>query len=157
MKNAAAQIFRNGINALGISIGTAILPSLNAIMKAIGPVLVSFAEFAQNNRGLVTGIVLVGGALAGLIIALPVIAAVVSAIGTIGAAFAAGGIFAGIVPIIAGMGTVFAVLGSTVAGFIGTAVTGFGAFAMAAGAAMLPLLPWIALIAGIGVDRKSVV
>jgi TP901 family phage tail tape measure protein len=142
---AQAQIFRNGINALGISIGAAILPSLNAIMKAIGPVLVSFAEFAQNNRGLVTGIVLVGGALAGLIIALPVIAGVVSAVGTIGGAIAAAG------PIIAGLGTVFAVLGSTVAGFIGTAVTGFGAFAMAAGAAMLPLLPWIALIAGIGV------
>lgn len=142
---AQAQIFRNGINALGISIGAAILPSLNAIMKAIGPVLVSFAEFAQNNRGLVTGIVLVGGALAGLIIALPVIAGVVSAVGTIGGAVAAAG------PIIAGLGTVFAVVGSAVAGFIGTAVTGFGAFAMAAGAAMLPLLPWIALIAGIGV------
>jgi TP901 family phage tail tape measure protein len=124
--SAQAQIFRNGINALGVSIGAAILPSLNAIMKAIGPVLVGFAEFAQNNQWLVTGIVLVGGALAGLVIALPIIAGVVSAVGTIGAAIAAA------MPIVAGLQTVFIVLGSTI------------------GAAMLPLLPWIALIAGIG-------
>lgn len=130
---AQAQIFQNGINALGISIGAAILPSLNAIMKAIGPVLVSFAEFAQNNQGLVTGIVLVGGALAGLIIALPVIAGVVSAVGTIGAAVAAA------TPIVAGLGTVFAVIGAGI------------------GAAMLPLLPWIALIAGVGVGIYALV
>ena len=86
--SAQMTIFRNGINALGISIGTAILPSLNAIMKAIGPILVGFAEWAQNNQWLVTGIVLIGGALAGLVIALPIIAGVVSAIGTIGAAIA---------------------------------------------------------------------
>jgi TP901 family phage tail tape measure protein len=134
--SAQATIFRNGVNALGISIGTAILPSLNAIMKAIGPVLVRFAEFAQQNQGLVTGIVLVGGALAGLVIALPVIAGVITAIGTLKTAFIAakaaavamnvGGLIAGWLPRIASLGIAF-------------------------GTAMLPLLPWIALIAGIGV------
>jgi TP901 family phage tail tape measure protein len=124
---AQAKIFQNGIQAMGISLGTALLPSLNAVMKAVGPIMVSFAEWAQNNQGLVTGIVVIGGALAGLVIALPVIAGIIGAIGTIGAAVAAAS------PIVAGLGTVFAVLGGTI------------------GAAMLPLLPWIALIAGIGV------
>jgi TP901 family phage tail tape measure protein len=149
---AQAKIFQNGIQAMGISLGTALLPSLNAVMKAVGPIMVRFAEWAQNNQGLVTGIVLVGAALAGLIIALPVIAGVVSAIGTIGGAVAAAA------PIVAGLGTVFAVIGSAITtglipaigGFVSTAVAGLGSFAVAAGAAMLPLLPWIALIAGIG-------
>jgi hypothetical protein len=116
-------IFRNGINALGISIGTAILPSLNAIMKAIGPVMVGFAEWAQNNQWLVTGIVLIGGALAGLVIALPIIAGVLSAIGTIGAAIAAA------TPIVAGLGTVFMVLATGPIGIAAAAIAGIGALA----------------------------
>jgi TP901 family phage tail tape measure protein len=168
---AQAQIFRNGINALGVSIGAAILPSLNAIMKAIGPVLVKFAEFAQNNQGLVTGIVLIGGALAGLVIALPIIAGVITAIGTIGTAMAgvtigatiagwlgyigiAAGWFSSLGATIAGalgvVGPAFAAIGTAITGFVATAVTGFTTFAGAAFTAMLPLLPWIALIAGIG-------
>lgn len=147
---AQAKIFQNGLNALGISIGSALLPSLNGIMKAIGPIMVGFAGWAQNNQGLVTGIVLIGGALAGLIIVLPIIAGVISAIGTIGTAWAgfqalniAGWIAGALIPAIAGIGT-------AIAGFVSSAVAGFGAFAAAAFTAMLPLLPWIALIAGIG-------
>ena len=121
--SAQMTIFRNGINALGISIGTAILPSLNAIMKAIGPILVGFAEWAQNNQWLVTGIVLIGGALAGLVIALPIIAGVVSAIGTIGAAIAVAS------PIIAGIGTVIAVLATGPIAIAAAAIAGIGALA----------------------------
>jgi TP901 family phage tail tape measure protein len=121
---AAAQmtIFRNGINALGISIGTAILPSLNAIMKGVGPILVGFAEWAQQNQWVVTGIVLIGGALAGLVIALPIIAGVVSAIGTIAGAIAVAS------PIIAGLGTVFALLAGPI-GIAAAVIVGIGALA----------------------------
>lgn len=128
--SAQAKIFQNGINALGISIGAALLPSLNSIMKTIGPVMVGLGDWAQKNEGLVTGIVLIGGALAGLVIALPLIAGLITAITTIGTAI---GAVTAAVPAIAGLGTVFAVLGTTI------------------GAAMLPLLPWVALLAGIGV------
>jgi TP901 family phage tail tape measure protein len=117
---AQAQIFRNGIQAVGISVGAALLPSLNAIMKAVGPILVGFAEWAQANQGLVTGIVLVGGALAGLVIALPVIAGVISAIGTIGTAI---GAVTAMFPVLAGLGTVIAVAGGpitlVIAGIVG--------------------------------------
>lgn len=132
---AQAKIFQNGIQALGISIGTAVLPSLNAIMKAVGPIMVGFAEWAQKNQGLVTGIVLIGGALAGLVVALPIIAGVITAIGTIKTALVAvniGGLIAGWLP-------------------------AFVSFGVAAGAAMLPLLPWVALIAGIGVGIFALV
>jgi TP901 family phage tail tape measure protein len=121
--SAQMTIFRNGINALGISLGTAILPSLNAIMKGLGPILVGFAEWAQNNQWLVTGIVLIGGALAGLVIALPIIAGVITAIGTIGAAIAAAS------PIIAGLGTVFMVLATGPIGIAAAAILGIGALA----------------------------
>jgi TP901 family phage tail tape measure protein len=121
---AAAQmkIFQNGINALGVSIGTAILPSLNSIMKAVGPILIGFAEWAQNNQWVVTGIVLIGGALAGLVIALPIIAGVIGAITTIGGAIAVA------TPIIAGLGTVFALLAGPI-GIAAAAIIGIGALA----------------------------
>lgn len=127
MKTSSSQmqIFQNGINAMGISIGTALLPSLNAIMKTVTPVLVKFAEWAQNNQGLVTSIVLIGGALSGLVIVLPIIAGVVSAIGTIGAAIT--GVMAA-VPLLAGIGTVFALVVPPI-GLAAAAIAGVAALA----------------------------
>jgi TP901 family phage tail tape measure protein len=129
MGTSAAQtkIFQNGIQAVGISVGAALLPSLNSILKTITPLLVKFGEWAQKNEGLVTTIVLIGGALAGLVIALPIIAGVISAIVTIGKAIA------GAKLLLAAWAIGFKIIGGTIF------------------AAMLPLLPWIALIAGIGV------
>lgn len=147
---AQTKIFQNGINALGISIGSALLPSLNGILKVLTPLLVRFAEFAQNNQGLVTGIVLIGGALAGLIIVLPIIAGVISAIGTIGTALASVSLGATIAGWLGIVGPAMAAIGAAFTGFASTAVAGLGAVGAAGFTAMLPLLPWIALIAGIG-------
>jgi TP901 family phage tail tape measure protein len=123
--SAQMKIFQNGINAVGVSIGAAILPSLNSILKAVTPVLVRFAEWTQNNQGLATGIVLVGGALSGLIIVLPIIAGVVSAIGTIGAAI---GAVMTSVPLLAGIGTVFALVVPPI-GLAAAAIAGVAALA----------------------------
>lgn len=119
---AQAQIFRSGIQAVGISVGSALLPSLNSILKAVTPLLIRFGEWAQKNEGLVTSIVLVGGALAGLVIALPIIAGVVSAIGTIGAAI---GAVTAAFPVLAGIGTVIAVAGGPITAII-AGIVGIG-------------------------------
>lgn len=114
--------FRNSADRLGISLGNALLPSLTRMAEAITPLVEKFAAFAEKNPAIATGIVAIAGAISALVLIAPGVVAVASAIGTIAAAL----------PIIAGLQTVFIVLGSTI------------------GAAMLPLLPWIALIAGIG-------
>lgn len=117
---AQAKIFGNGMNAVGISIGAAILPSLNAVLKSVTPLLVKFAEWAQKNEGLVTGIVLIGAGLAGLVLAMPFIASFVSVIGSLSAAItAAGG--AGVV-----LGGIFAALTGPVTLTI-AAIVGVGA------------------------------
>ena len=108
---AQAKIFQNGVQAVGISVGTALLPSLNSILKTVTPLLIRFGEWAQKNEGLVTTIVLIGGALSGLVIALPIIAGVIGAIGTIGTAI---GAVTAAFPALAGIGTVIAVAGGPI-------------------------------------------
>ena len=108
---AQAKIFQNGVQAVGISVGTALLPSLNSILKTVTPLLIGFGEWAQKNEGLVTTIVLIGGALSGLVIALPIIAGVIGAIGTIGTAI---GAVTAAFPVLAGIGTVIAVAGGPI-------------------------------------------
>lgn len=115
--------FQNSSQRLGIAIGQALLPSLTRIAEAITPAVEGIASWAAANPGLTTGIVMIGGALAGLVIALPIIAGVVSAIGTIGAAISAAS------PIIAGLGTVFAIIGGPITIAIGLiAAVAAGAF-----------------------------
>lgn len=78
MKTTTSQfkMFRNQLAAIGISVGLVLLPALNSIMKALAPVLRGAAKWAQQHKELTLGIVLVTGALAGLVIALPILAAV---------------------------------------------------------------------------------
>jgi TP901 family phage tail tape measure protein len=77
------KLAQNGVNALGISIGSALLPSINRILKAVTPLVVKFADWAQKNEGLVTTIAVIGTAVAGLVIALPVLAGLVASITTL--------------------------------------------------------------------------
>jgi TP901 family phage tail tape measure protein len=127
--------FQNSAQRLGIAVGNALLPPLTRLAEIITPLAEGFANFAASNPRIATGIVLIGGALAGLVLALPVIAGVVTAIGTLKTALVAvnlGGLIAGWLPAIAGLGT-------------------------AIWTASLPLLPWVALIAGIGVGIYALV
>jgi TP901 family phage tail tape measure protein len=121
--SSQAQIFQNGLNAVGVTIGTALLPSLNSTLKIVVPVLVRFAEWAQKNEGLVTGIVQVGLAISGLLIAVPILTGIVSAFGAIGTAIGAV-LSAG--PLLAGLGTVFALVVPPI-GLVAAAIAGVAA------------------------------
>ncbi len=118
--------FQNSAQRLGITVGNALLPPLTRIAEFITPVVEGIANWAAANPGLMTGIVAIGGALAGLVIALPIIAGVVVSIGTIGTAI--GGVAAAF-PVIAGLGTVFMVLATGPVGIAVAAVAGFAALA----------------------------
>lgn len=153
-----AILFQNNLNGLGIAVGSVLLPSINKLFTAATPVISSFARWAEKNEGLAAGIILTTGALAGLILIAPGLAAIAGGIKAISAGIAAmkiGATIAGWLPAILG----FAKTG-------GAALLGFGkaagiamigatkaviSFGISAFTAMLPLLPWIALIAGIGV------
>jgi TP901 family phage tail tape measure protein len=115
--------FNNSAQRLGITVGNALLPPLTRIAEFITPMVEGISNWAAANPGLMTGIVAIGGALAGLVIALPVIAGVVSAIGTIGGAIAVAS------PIVAGLGTVFAVLATGPIGIAVAAIAGLAALA----------------------------
>lgn len=96
--------FQNSTQRLGVAVGNSLLPPLTRLAEFITPLVEGFASFAASNPRIATGIVLIGGALAGLVLALPIIAGLITAIGTIGTAIAAAS------PIIAGLGTVFVLL-----------------------------------------------
>lgn len=63
-----AQMVKNNLQALAISVGTALLPALNNILNTIVPVISQFAEWAAQNPDLITTIVAVTGAIAGFVL-----------------------------------------------------------------------------------------
>ena len=127
--------FRNSSERLGVSVGNALLPSLTRMAEAVTPLVEKFAAWAEKNPGLATSIVTITGAVAGLVLIAPGIAAV-----------AAG--FKVLWGVVAGMK-----IGATIAGWL-PAIISFGG---AVFTAMLPLLPWIALIAGVGAAIYAVI
>jgi TP901 family phage tail tape measure protein len=115
--------FQNSAQRLGIAVGNALLPPLTRMAEIITPIAEGIGSWAAANPGLMTGITLIGGALAGLVIALPVIAGVVSAIGTIGTAI---GALTTAFPALAGIGTVLAVAAGPIT-LIVAGIVGIGA------------------------------
>jgi TP901 family phage tail tape measure protein len=69
--------FQNSAQRLGISVGNALLPPLTRLAEIITPLVEGIAGWASANPALMTTIVGIGGALAGLTIALPVIAGLI--------------------------------------------------------------------------------
>ncbi len=63
------QLFSNKVTAAGIAIGSALLPALNGVMDALGPVVLAIARFAENNPRLTSTIVALTAGLVGLRIA----------------------------------------------------------------------------------------
>lgn len=53
----AAQLFRNRITDLAISIGDALLPALNKVLAAVGPIVTSISDLAQRFPQVTTAIV----------------------------------------------------------------------------------------------------
>jgi TP901 family phage tail tape measure protein len=114
--------FQNSTQRLGIAVGNSLLPPLTRLAELITPLVERFANFAATNPRLATGIVLVGGALAGLTLALPVIAGVVQAFIFLRKTIMAvniGGLIAGWLPVI------LSPVGLIVAAIAGIAVAAF--------------------------------
>ena len=114
--------FQNSAQRLGIAVGNSLLPPLTRMAEVITPIAEGIASWVAANPGLATGITVIAGGLAGLVVALPIIAGVISAIGTIGTAWAA---LTAAFPIIAGIGTVIAVLAGPITLIVG-AIIGIG-------------------------------
>lgn len=63
------QRLASQVGEVGIAIGTALLPALGALADMLGPIILSFAEFAEKNPELIAGLVSVAAGLTGLAIA----------------------------------------------------------------------------------------
>ncbi len=58
----------NNINTAWIAIGDAVLPALNSIIESVIPVVEVMADWAKENPALVQGIIIVTGAISGLLL-----------------------------------------------------------------------------------------
>ncbi len=63
------QLFQNKVTAAGIAIGSALLPSLNSVVDALGPVVLAISRFADANPRLTTTIVALSAGLVALRVA----------------------------------------------------------------------------------------
>ncbi|MEL6164979.1 MAG: phage tail tape measure protein, partial [Cyanobacteria bacterium J06628_3] len=85
------EIFKAQMSALAITVGTALLPALNYLLVKITPLIVKFAEFAENNPKLVTMGIIIGGLVAAIGPLLIIIGSVISAVSAIAPVAAAAG------------------------------------------------------------------
>lgn len=65
----AVQLFRNRLNELGITIGSALIPALNDIMATLGPIISRMAAFAEAHPALTRAIIATTAALVALRVA----------------------------------------------------------------------------------------
>ncbi|NER93766.1 MAG: phage tail tape measure protein, partial [Symploca sp. SIO1B1] len=103
------QLLGNNFREIGITIGSAILPALNNTLKAIQPVIVGFADFAQAHPRIVT----VGVAFAGVAAAAGGFLVVAGTVAT-----AIGGLittFTTLAPVVAGAGVAIGAIAAPVA------------------------------------------
>ncbi|WP_289121855.1 phage tail tape measure protein [uncultured Megasphaera sp.] len=63
------QLAKNAIVAVGIGIGSALLPAINGVLNAIIPVVSAFANWAQQNQGIVQTMVALAASFAGVLLA----------------------------------------------------------------------------------------
>lgn len=63
------QLAKNAIVVVGIGIGSALLPAINGVLNAIIPVVSAFANWAQQNQGIVQTMVALAASFAGVLLA----------------------------------------------------------------------------------------
>lgn len=63
------QLLENGVKALKVSIGNALLPTLTSLMTAAAPIIQGISDWVSRNQELVSAIVAVGAAVGGMILA----------------------------------------------------------------------------------------
>lgn len=126
------MIFQATMQKLGIVLGAAILPAVNAILQKVTPLVDQFARFAQANPGIVQTGIAIAGVLAIVAPAVWIIGSIIGVLGTLGGALtgvtkilglakiagtALGAVFAFIAanPIVLVMIAIGALIGATVA------------------------------------------
>jgi len=92
-------IMKNQVADLGITIGNAVLPALNGMLKAIKPVVEGVADFASRNPKLVTTVLALGAGIGVLGAVLIPLGAIITSVSTIMAGFGAVMTFIGTVTI----------------------------------------------------------
>lgn len=129
-------ILRNNLNDVGITLGSALLPAINNLVKAAVPLIERFADFAEANPKLVTSILAVGASFTAIGLALK------------GAAVVIGGFS----PILSGLAKGFNLLTKVPWGALASGATAaFGAIQSAAAGLFAFLLanPIVLIIAAI--------
>lgn len=111
------QLFSNNMKALGIEVGSALLPAINGLLKGITP-LIGFLGKAASAMGPLTGVIAaLGVAFVGVVAALPFISAGISVFTVLSGAIAGAGGAAAV------LGGIFAVItgpiGLTIAAIVG--------------------------------------
>lgn len=61
------RLAKNAIVAVGIGLGSALLPAINGVLNAVIPVVFAFANWAQQNQGIVQTIVAMAASFAGVL------------------------------------------------------------------------------------------
>jgi TP901 family phage tail tape measure protein len=128
---ASNKVFMASLQALGISLGSAIVPALNSILSAVTPVVNKFAEFARANPQITTVIVAVVGLTAVIFPLLAIVGTAITAFGTIASTVGiVGAALGGLSGILGVVGAAFAFILSP----IGLFLAGCVAVGVAAGA-----------------------
>jgi len=60
------KVFKNNVEALGISVGNVLLPALNSVMKIVTPLVDVFSNFITNHKELIKDVAKLGLAVLGL-------------------------------------------------------------------------------------------
>lgn len=124
------QLLNNNWQALQVTLGTAILPSLNRLVKVAAPVAASMAKFAEKNPQLTTGLVGLSLVFIALVAIAPMVSAALGLISSAGAALAGlkiAATIAGWLPWIIGAGKALLVLATGPVGLVALGVLGIGA------------------------------
>jgi len=143
----AIQQLKNSVVPLQVELGEALVPIVQELTKALIPAIGAITDMMQKNPELAKGIALVAAAFAGLVAAIPFIAAI-------------GTIAAGMAPFIAGLGVAAAAIGNIgtilagVMTVVAVAASGIGTALAAIGAAIAavataPVLLTIAIAAAV--------
>lgn len=79
----ALQLMNNQLTALGIEVGSVVLPVLVDFLKALTPIVQGVGEFARQNPLLTTALVTIGGIVSSLVLAAPFIVSIITLLGQI--------------------------------------------------------------------------
>ncbi len=122
------QLFNNNLTALQIVVGEKVLPALVKLLEVFGPVLVGLTKFAEANPTITLLAVAVGSVVSAFVLLAPFIISAITLFGSLKAAIVAlnlGGLIAGWLPVIAGLGTtIIGALAPVLAWITGTLIPG---------------------------------